>query len=100
MLSAPMEQRLEGVHGGFLRLVKKFKAKIMKEGLWQKVAAEKVLQGAGTQTLQTYLYRRQVKVVKWVASRPIFEDIRKGDRLPSRGGSGSPGGDRPQQRNI
>ena len=53
VLAAPMAQRLEGVHVGFLRQVIKFKAKILKDGLWRKVAAEKVLQGAGKKPLQT-----------------------------------------------
>ena len=73
VLSPPMAQSLEGVHVGLLRQVKNLKAKSMEEGLWQKVAADRVLQGAGTQPLQTYLERRQAKVAEWVALRPIFE---------------------------
>ena len=73
MLLVPTAQRLEVFHVGFLRQVTKLKAKILKDGLWHKVAAEKVLLGAGTQPLQTYLDRRQVKVEEWVALWPIFE---------------------------
>ena len=35
--------------------------------------AEEVLQEAVTQTLSTYVARRQVKVVEWVATWPIFD---------------------------
>ena len=58
---------------GFLRQATKLKAKNMKDGSWQKVAAEKVLRGAGTQLLQTYLKRRQVTVAEWLALRTIFD---------------------------
>ena len=64
VLLAPMSQRLEGVHVVFLRQVAKLNAKRLKDGLWHKVAAEKVLHGAGTQPLQTYLDRRQVTVAE------------------------------------
>ena len=57
-----MAQRLEGFHVGFLRQVMKLRAKFLKDALCWKVAAYKVLQGAGTQLLQTYLYRRQATV--------------------------------------
>ena len=52
-LSVPMVLRLEGVCVGFLRQVIKFKAKILRDGLWRNLAAYKVLQGAGTQPLRT-----------------------------------------------
>ena len=73
MLLEPMEQMLEGVHVGLLIKVTKLKGKSSKGGLWWKVAADKVLQGAGKQLLHTYLDRRQAKVAEWVALRPIFE---------------------------
>ena len=47
VLSVPMAQMLEGVRLGFLRQVVKFKAKRLRDGLWRKLAADKVLQGAG-----------------------------------------------------
>ena len=62
VLSAPMVQRLEGVHVGFLRQVNKLKAKRLRDGSWRKVAAEKLLQGAETQPLWTYLDRSQEAV--------------------------------------
>ena len=37
------------------------------------MAAEKVLEKAGTQSLGTYIDSRQVTVVTWVALRPILE---------------------------
>ena len=73
VFSSPIAQRLEVVDVGFLIQVTKLKAKRLKEGLWWKVAAKKVLQGAGTQPLHTHLYRRQATVVEWVALPPIFK---------------------------
>ena len=73
VLLAPMTQRLEGFHVRLLRQMTKLKAKNLKEGLWRKVAAEKVLQGAGTQLIQNYLERRKATVAEWVALRSIFE---------------------------
>ena len=40
---------------------------------WWKVAAEKVLEKSGTNSLGTYIYRRQETVAEWVALRPILE---------------------------
>ena len=40
MLLAPMAQRLEGVHVGFLKQVTKPKAKQLGDVLWQKAAAK------------------------------------------------------------
>ena len=34
---------------------------------------EAVLQGAGKQTLRTYVDRLQAEVAEWVATRPIFD---------------------------
>ena len=68
--------------------MKKFKAKRLREGSWRKLAADKVLQGAGTQPLQTYLDRRYATVAEWVALRPIF-DVRARER-------GYEGGGKPQ----
>ena len=73
VMLAPMAQSLEGVHVGFLRQVKNLKAKRLRDGSWRKVAVEKVLQGTGTQPLQTYLDRRQTTVAERVALRPILE---------------------------
>ena len=67
VLLAPMAQRLEIVHVGFLRQVTKLKAKRLRDGFWRMVAADKVLQGAVTQPLQTYLDRRQATVADWVS---------------------------------
>ena len=73
MLLAPMAQRLEGVHVGFLRQVNKLKAKSMRNGLWRKVEADKVIQGEGTQPIHTYLDRSQETVAKWVTLWPRFD---------------------------
>ena len=62
VLLAPMAQRLEGFHVGFLRQVKKLKAKRQRDGSWRKVASDKAIQGEGTKLLQTYLDRRKAAV--------------------------------------
>ena len=66
-------QRLEGVPLGFLRQVKKLKAKRLRDSSRRKVAVDIVLQGVGTQPLQTYLDRRQATVAEWVALWTIFD---------------------------
>ena len=48
VLSAPMAHKIEVVHVGLLRQVTKVKSKSLKDSSWQKVAAYKVLQRAGT----------------------------------------------------
>ena len=42
-------------------------------GTWRQVAAEMVLEKAGTQSLGTYIERRQATMAEWVALRPILE---------------------------
>ena len=44
-----------------------------KDRTWRQVAVETVLEKAGTQTLETYIERRQAIVAEWVALRPILE---------------------------
>ena len=73
VLLVPMAYRLEGAHVGFLWCVTKLKENKLKYGLWRKAATNKVIQGAETQPLQTYLDRMQATVAKWVALRPIFD---------------------------
>ena len=51
MLLAPIAQKTEGVHVGLLRQMTNLKTKRLKDGSWRKVAADRVLQGAGTQQL-------------------------------------------------
>ena len=58
---------------GLLRKVMSTKAKMLKDGSWQKVESYRVIQGAGIQPIQTYIDRRQGTVVEWVALRPILE---------------------------
>ena len=72
VLLAPMVQMLGGVHVGFLQQITKSKEKRLRDGLWRKAEGKTVLRGAGTQPLQTYLDKRQVKVAEWVALWPIF----------------------------
>ena len=72
----------------------KLKTKRLKDGSWWKVAADGVIQKAGTQPLQAYLDRGQAKLAEWVALQTIFKVcIEEGVR------SRSLGGDRQKQRN-
>ena len=73
LILAIMAQRLEVVHMGFLQQVTKSKTKLLRDELWQKSEAKKVLQGVDTQPLQTYLEKRQAIVAEWVVLRPIFD---------------------------
>ena len=85
---------------GFLIQVTKSKEKILKGGSYQKVAVEKVIHGAGEQPLQTYLDRRQEKVVECVALWYIFEvHARDTGNKGGGGSSGIRGRDRWQWRN-
>ena len=92
-------QRLEGVYVGFLRQVKKLNPKRIKDGSWQKVTSDRVLQGEGTKLIQTYLEIRQATVVEWVALQTIFEVCARDVGYEGGGFSGSHGGDRRQRRN-
>ena len=73
VISKPMVQRLEGAHVGFLRQVTREKANNLRDGSWRQDTAKKVLQGAGTHPLWTYVYRRQETVVEWVALQMILD---------------------------
>ena len=42
-------------------------------GTWRQVAADKILENSGTQSLGTYIDRRQATVEEWGALRPILE---------------------------
>ena len=61
-----MAQRLEGSHVVSLRQVTKPKAKRLRDGLWRKAVAKKVLQEDETQLLQTYLESRKEIVAEYV----------------------------------
>ena len=65
--------RLEGAHLIFLRQVTQKQERQRRDGSRHKVTEEAVLQGAGTQSLRTYVDRRQATVAEWVALRPIFD---------------------------
>ena len=73
VLSFPMAQRLEVLHVVLLRQVAKLKSKRLRDGLWRKAVAKKVLQEDETQLLQTYLESRKEIVAEWVALRPTFD---------------------------
>ena len=70
---------------GLLQQVMSMKEERKKDGSCKKVASDRVLQGEGTQPIHTYIYRRQVKVLEWVALRPIFELCTKGERYEGGG---------------
>ena len=66
-------QRSEGAHVIFLRQVTCKQATQRRHGSWRQVTAEAVLQGAGTQTIRTYVDRRQETMTEWVSTRTIFD---------------------------
>ena len=43
-----------------------------RNGFWRQMSTEAVLQGAETQTLRTYVDRRQATVTEWVTTQPIL----------------------------
>ena len=56
-----------------LRQVTRKQATRQRYGSWQQVTEEKIIQGAETQMLRTYVDRRQVTVAEWGTTRPIFD---------------------------
>ena len=84
-----MYKNLEGVHVEFLIQVTVNMPKRQRDKTWIIMAAESVLKEAGTQTLGTYIDKRQATVVEWVALRPILE-IFIGRRATREGGGGVP----------
>ena len=71
VLSEATLRNLEGLHIGFLRQITGKKAVQKEDRTWQKVAAEKALEKAGSQSRGIYIDRRQETVAEWVALRPI-----------------------------
>ena len=59
-----MAQIIDGVYVESLRQVTKLKAKRLKGGSWRKLETDKVIQGAGTQPLHTYLDSIQATVAE------------------------------------
>ena len=57
----------------FLRQVTHKQSTWQKDGSWWHVPEEAVLQVAGTQTLRTYVARKQETVAYWVATHTIFD---------------------------
>ena len=58
---------------GFLRRIMRPREVRQKHRTCRKVAADTVLEKAGTQTLGTYIDRRQATVEEWVVLRLILE---------------------------
>ena len=73
MLLAPMMQSLEGLHVSFFQKVTQKQATWQRDKYWRQGMAEAVLQGEGTQLLQTYVDIRQARVMEWVPLRPILD---------------------------
>ena len=65
--------KLGGFHVGFLRRIMMQRAVRQKDETWRYVTAKTVLEKSGTQTIGTYIDRRQAKVAEWVALRHILE---------------------------
>ena len=73
VLTETMIQGLEGEHVSFIRKFTYKQAMRRRDGSWRQVTAEAVLQGAGTQTIRTYVDRGQATVAEWVATQTIFD---------------------------
>ena len=58
-----MSRKLEGLHVGFLRQITGQRLVLQEDRTWRQVAAETVLDKAGTQYLGTYINMRQATVV-------------------------------------
>ena len=63
---------VRGSECGFPDTGNKVKDKVTEGRVVEEGGDKKLLQGMGTQPLQTYLDRRQVTVVEWVDLRPII----------------------------
>ena len=70
---AEMSKNLEGVHGGFLIQVTGKTCNQQIDGTWRNAALVSVLKETGTQTLGTYIGKRQATVAEWMELRPILE---------------------------
>ena len=66
-------QEAVGVRVNFIRQVTSQTNKRYRQGTCRSAAAARVLKKAGTQTLGTYIYKRQATVEYWLESRPIIE---------------------------
>ena len=64
VLPGTIIQRLEGAHMSFLMQVTHKQATQQRDGYWRQVTVEAVLQRVGTQTLRTYVDRRQETVTE------------------------------------
>ena len=73
VLLAAMERTAEGTQSGFLQQIRGKRARRRADRTWFTTAAEEVREAAGTQSVTTYIGRRQGTVVQWVALRPVFE---------------------------
>ena len=68
-----MSIKMEGLHVGFLIQLTLRKATLQGGGTWRSLAVARVLKEAVTQTLGTYIDKRQAKVAEWVALSPILK---------------------------
>ena len=78
--TSEMSQNIEGAYVGFLKKLTGENMRGLGGESWQKVAADSVLQSAGTQPLRTYIDKMQAEVAERVASRLIFEVYTKDNR--------------------
>ena len=63
VLTETISQQLEGAHGSFFRQVTRKQETRRRVGSGRQVPVESVLQGAGIQTISTYVSRRKATVV-------------------------------------
>ena len=68
-----MSRKLKGVHVGFLIEFMNQNSIQQGDGAWRSVAAARIFLEAGTQTMGTYIDKRQAIVADWVVLRLILQ---------------------------
>ena len=87
VISAPMRKRSEGAHASFLQKVTQKQKTQKRDRSWRQVTVEAFLQGAGKQSLRTYVDRRYTVVAEWGALRSIFDFCERETGYNGRGGA-------------
>ena len=73
VLLASMENRIEGIHMEFLRMITDKRTKQLGDDIWKTPGAEVIREAVGTQLARIYKEQWKVTVEQWVALRPLFE---------------------------
>ena len=85
VLSAEMDNKLEGLHTDFLRHITGNRERQIVDGTQETPGAGVMKEMVGTHSEMTYIGRQQATVAQWVALRPIFE-VCSGEKVYKGGG--------------